>query len=235
MDNTKPISHDSSLYRFIDSWDGQQIFIYAVVFILILWYCSKSNIGINILVALLIGWFVLSYLNNRSVTAAATLEDQQTMKKNIIHPKLNDTANQLEPVVDFTFSIQDFYAYDPLAYELMILSMNRFYEKYNVCFIEPKTSHINYGLMEQYKRDALNAFSSIIFSLPDDPRVRNKLNVATTVLDGIMTTHLDQISYLVDEDIYKYGYNINSAMIDYGPKAFNEYSDIFARFSYDIH
>lgn len=225
----------SELYRYVDSWDGERLFIYVVVIILIIWLFTKCDMGINILIGLIVAIFVISYLNNRFITTTSTLEELQTIKKNIIKPKLNDDAQEQMPIVDFTFSIQDLYAYNPLAYEEMIKNINQFYDKYAVCFADTSTCDINYGLMEQYKRDAMNALMSMIYTLPDDPKVRNLVDTAASVLDGIMTKHLDQISYLIDERVYKYGYSTDSKIINYGPKAFNEYDDIFNIYSYEIY
>src|SRR5579872_42091 len=186
----------SELYLHVDSWDGERLFIYVVVFILIIWLFTKCDMGINILIGIIIAVFVISYLNNRFITTTSTLEELQTIKKNIIKPKLNDDAQEQMPIVDFTFSIQDLYAYNPLAYEEMIKNINQFYDKYTTCFSDTSTCDINYGFMEQYKRDAMNALMSMIYTLPDDPKVRNLVDTAASVLDGIMTKHLDQISYL---------------------------------------
>lgn len=89
--------------------------------------------------------------------------------------------------------------------------------------------------MEHNKRYALNALASLIYSTPSDTRVRGKVNNATIILDDILTTYLDQISFLLDEYTYKIGYTIDSKIIDYGPKAFNEYNDIFKPYSYEIY
>lgn len=224
----------SELYQHIDSWNGERIFIYVIVFIIILWFFSKKDFGMNVLIALIVGSFVISYLNNRTKTMMNTQDDIQNLKKKAIKPKLNDQSEKQLPIVDFLFSIQDLYAYNPQQYEETIKYTNMFYDKYKQSFVDVKTSHINYGLMQQYKRDALNALMSLIFSLPDDKRMRDKVNSATVIFDGMMTSHLDQISYLIDEDIYKYGYTVDSKVIDYGPKAFNEHDDIFHNFSYEI-
>lgn len=224
----------NDLYKYIDSWEGNRVWLYTVVFIFIVWIFYNRHMGVNSIVAIIVGMFVISYLNNRSIVAADTQKDIHKFKKDNIKPKLNDSSEKHEEIVNLLFSIQDMYAYSPQQYENMIKYIDQFYDKYQLSFVDNKTSHVNYGLMKQYKREAINSLMSIIYSLPDDPKVRNKLNTASIILDSLMTKHLDQISYLVDEDIYKTGYNVDSKIIHYGVKPFNEYDDIFNIFSYEI-
>lgn len=223
------------LYKHIDKWDGGRTYLYAVIFVLILWFFSKKTIGINILVAIIVGGFVINYLNNKTQIMMDTQKDILDTKISTIQPKINEETKKQRPIIDVMFSIQDMYSYNPLQYEEAIRNINQFYDKYKLSFVDTKTSHVNYDLMKQYKRDALNALMSMIHSVPEDKRYIDKLNNSTIVLDGIMTKHLDQISFLIDEDIYKRGYNIDSKNIDYGPKSFNEYDDMFKNYSYEIY
>ena len=222
------------LYKFIDTWDRTKVFMYIVVFVFILWYFSKKNIGNNILIALIVGAFIVSYLNNRSINATDTANDIKKIKLSNIEPSLTKNSSQQKNIVDILFSIQDIYAYNPLQYEEIIKCINTFYERYNKAFIDPPTSSDSYAFMKQAKRDANNALKSILISIPDNQFIRNKINTTSKELDTIMTQHLDQISYLIDERIYKNGYNVDTKIIDYGPKPHNEYTDIYGPYTYEL-
>lgn len=223
------------MYEYIDKWNGKRLFTYVVVFLFILWFFSRRELGINILIAIIVGTFVINYLNYRSIENADTLDEIQKIKKSTILPQLTDETNEQENIVDFLFSIQDLYACSPQQYTDMVRNINYFYGLYKMTFVDNKTSYLNYGMMKQYKRDALNAISSIIYSLPEDKRVRDKVNTSTVVLDGIMTQHLDHVSYVTDDYTYKNGYSIDTKIIDYGPKAANEYGDMFKIYSYEVY
>lgn len=222
------------LHEYIDTWNGHHTFIYVTVLIFVLWIFYKRDYKINVLIAILVAYFIISYLNHKSITTADTLEDIFKKKKKSIKPEATETFEQ-ENVINFLFSIQDLYKYNPQQYEHMIDNINSFYKLYKITFIEHDRAHINYTLMEQMKRDALNAFQAIIFKLPNDIRVLRKVEKANVMLDEIMTKHLDQISFIVDNYDYKFGKNVNTKIINYGVKPFNEYSDIFQPFSYEIH
>ena len=223
------------MYEYIDTWDGKRLFTYVVIFLFILWLLSRRELGINILIAIIVGTFVINYLNHRSIENADTLAEIRQIKKKAITPSLTDEAEDQEDIVDFLFSIQDLYAYSPQQYSEMVKNINYFYNLYNMTFFDNKTSYLNYGMMKQFKRDALNALASIIYSLPEDKRVRNLVNAASTILDGLMTQHLDHVSYVIDNYTYKNGYNVDTKIIDYGPKAANEYGDMFKIYSYEVY
>jgi hypothetical protein len=222
-----------NLYEYIDKWNGNELFMYVVIFIIILWYFSRKSLGTNILIGIIVGYFVICYLNTRNVRTDNTRREIQQAKKESINPKLKKTDGY-DDVVNLIFSIQDMYPSNPQQYAEAIKSINVFYELYKEVQVDKKTSYINYGLMKQFKRDTLNALMSITYGLPSDKRVQDKLNNATIVLDEIMTKHLDQISYFADDYTYRHGYNVDTKIIDYGPKASNEYDDIFKPYSYEI-
>ena len=222
------------LYEFIDKWDGNRLFTYIVIFIAIIWIFTQKELGINILIALLVGFFVINYLNYRTTTNAETIDNIQNIKKDIIRPKLYEQTKKQNDIVDFLFSIQDLYMYLPQQYEVMVNSINYFYDLYNDIIIDHKTCYANYDTMKRFKRDALNALMSLIYTIPEDIRVRKKINESVLVLDKIMTKDLDQISYIIDDYTYKNGYSVDTKIIDYGCKAVNEYEDIFQIFSSDI-
>lgn len=223
----------NNLYEYIDSWNGTELFTYITIFIIVVWYFSRKKLGINYAIGIVIAFYIICYLNTKYVHIDTTYKEIQQAKVDSINPKLKRTDGY-DDVVNLLFSIQDLYPSNPQQYSDAIKSINVFYELYKESQIDKKTSYINYGLMKQFKRDALNSLMSITYGLPSDKRVQDKLNNATIVLDEIMTKHLDQISYFADDYTYKYGYNVDTKIIDYGPKAFNEYEDMFKPYSCEI-
>jgi hypothetical protein len=223
------------LYRYIDTWDGTRLFIYIVIMILVIWFFSKRDIGINILVGILVGGFIVSYFNQRSINNNDSDAENLQIKKDALMPDVKPTVMQHDDIINFLFSIQDMRVYNPLQYDAMVKNINTFYELYDVSIMDPKASYINYELMKQYKRDALNALMSIIYQLSDDKKTRDQINNAATILDTVLTQELDHISYIVDNYTYINGYNVDTKIINYGPKPYNEYNDMFKPYSYEIY
>jgi hypothetical protein len=133
------------------------------------------------------------------------------------------------------YNIEDIYMYNPLEYENLIKTLNKFYEYYELAFIDETTANKNYEIMDTYKQNALNILSSIILTT-DNQYIRYKINTSAETLNEIMTKHLDQISYLSDNDIYKNGYNVNTKIIDFdSTKPYNNYNDMFKNYSYEVY
>jgi hypothetical protein len=223
------------LYEYIDSWNGVTVFTYIVILFIIVWFFSKTSMQNNIYIGIVIAAFIVSYLNNKAVVAADTSDDIKKIKNDGIKPKLNEEAGNHDEILSLLFSIQDIYSYNPQQYEVMVKSINNFYELFKLSYIDGTTVFFNYDMMKQYKRDALNALKSIIFSVQVDDNIHEKVNVSTVALDDIMTIDLDKISYLADDRIYRHGYDVNTKIISEVPKAFNEYDDIFKNFSYEVY
>jgi hypothetical protein len=240
FDPERNISHKTedtgqSLFVYIDEWNGNKLFTYLVILIILIFIFSKKNVTLNLIVALGVAYFIISYLNHQSKVTNDTLQDIVNIKEDNIKPKPKKTTLKQSDIRNFLFSVQDLRVFNAQAYEEMIKKIDDFFEYYSIVFVEPSRSYIYYGLMEQAKRDALNSLTSLIFLVPEDKRVRAKLNRATNVLDKILTTYLDQISYVADEYTHKYGYNVNTKVLNYGAKPYNQYDDIFQPYSYEVY
>lgn len=220
----------SALYQHIDSWNDELIFKYAVISLIILWLCVNTYIKQTTIITFTIVMFVIGYFNEKYMTAESSYITNKNNKQKMITPEITSNIKSRDDLTDFIFSIQDLYAYNPIQYEEMISNIEYFYDKFQLSFVDNKTSDINYGLMEEYKRNALNSLKSIIFSIPTDNIIRTKINNATDNLDKILTNDLNKISYLIDENIYKNGYNVNTKIIDYDIKSSNEYIS-----NYDVY
>lgn len=224
-----------SLFVYIDEWEGNRLFTYLVVLLLCVWYFWLNNATIGLVVALGVAYFIVSYMNHKSKTTNDTLQDIVNIKEDSIKPKPKETTLKQPDVRNFLFSIQDLRVHNPQAYEEAIRKTDNFFEYYDLVYTEPSRAYIYFELMTKAKRDALNTIKSIVLNVPEDRRVRAKLNHATDQMDEILTKYLDQISYIADEYTYKHGWNIKTKILNYGPKPFNEYGDMFQNYSYEIY
>jgi hypothetical protein len=230
------------LYRFVDDWDGYYLFSYIVIVIFIMWFVTKIEITLNTIVGLVVSMFVLNYFNHQSIVERNTAKDIYDIKKEATSPKSNGLPGRTPTMIherrdatNFLFSIQELRSYNPQTYDEFVEFMDRFFEYRKILDSEPDRCYTYYGLMENAKRDSLNALKSIIHSIPEDRRVRAKLNRAVDVADDIMTKYLDQVSYIIDDHVYHNGYNVNTKIIDYGAKPYNEYDDIFEPYTYESY
>lgn len=207
----------------IDTWNSELIFKYIGISIIILWLCINLKVDRVTAMTFTIILFVIGYFNDKYNVQVNNLTVNRTNKSNEIKPNISNNIKEHHNIVDFLFSIQDLYAYNPQNYEEMINNIEFFYDKFKLSFVDKTISDINCEHMEQYKRNSLNALKSIIFSSPNDNNVRMKINKAVDTLDEILTNDLKKISYLIDDNIFKNGYNVDSKIIDYNVKSYNSY------------
>jgi hypothetical protein len=222
-----------NLYNNTNILDGQTLFLYVTIFIFILWFFSNRTISLGIFLAIIISSFIISYLSQKKIKETNNIVNSEQIKEETIKPKVNDTEHHNE-IIDFLFSIQDFYIYNPQQYGEMVHNINNFYDLYKLCMINNHTCFENHDRMKKYKRNAINALMSIIFQSPIDENFKNKINNSSKVLDDILTANMDEISYIIDNYIYKHGYDVDTKIIDYDTKPFNEYEDIFKSYSHEI-
>ena len=104
-----------SLFVYIDEWDAGRLYLYIVVLLLIILFFSKQNVGLNLIVALGVSYFVLSYMNHHTKVLNNTQQDIVNIKEESIKPKPVKALENTD-IRDFLFSIQDFRSYNGLAY-----------------------------------------------------------------------------------------------------------------------
>lgn len=226
------IINKTELDEDINYLDNTTLFKYVVIFIGIVWLFSLQNIKINILVGIIIGYFLIKTMNNKRKDVITQDVIEKKNKKESIYPRLKD-SEKYQDIVDTIFDIKYFYNYSPLQYKNAIKNLDMFFNLYDATLNDNKLCYVNYKTMVQLKRNTLNDLSSIILGLPIELTTILTSNISK--LDEIMTNYLNKISYIADDYLYKNGYDINTKIIDYDEKASNEYLDMFQPYSYEIY
>lgn len=177
-------------------------------------------IGLIILIIIFV-WIIKNKKETKNT------EILNNMKLDTIKPKLRNDHPQM---VDFLFSIQDFYYHNPQNYEDLIDNINSFFSAFENCYLDNDLSNYYYQIAEDKKTNALNSLQSIIFNLPTNKFSTEKLNRAHQRLETILTHFLNQLYQKCQENTVQYGFNINKKQIDIGPKGYNIYSDQMNQF-----
>jgi hypothetical protein len=168
--------------------------------------------------------FIWVIKNKKNITNNEKLNNE---KLGAVKPKLSINHPQ---IVDFLYSIQDFYYHNPQNYEGLIDNVNSFFDAYENCYLDNDLSNYYYQIADDKKTNALNSLHSIIFNLPTNKFSTEKLNRAHQRLETILTQFLNQLYQKCQENIIQYGFNINKKQIDIGPKGYNIYSDQMNQF-----
>jgi hypothetical protein len=181
-------------------------------------------IDLSIILSLVIGTLVIFYMDYKK-------QDEIKEKDNIIRQKYDsirpysEIVGKYDDFIDFLYSIQDMYIYNPQAYEEMVDNIDEFLKIYEQVKLFPKLAGKNYSIAEKNKLIALNALHSIIYTLPPNKFYGNKLIRSIEKLDTLLSRYLKDI-YIWNNNYNKtYGYTNESVVINKGPKPINFHSN----------
>ena len=183
---------------------------------------------------LLLILFIL-YLNTKNQFEKQKVKNIYDKKRSLIRPKSRKlSSNEYPEMIDFIFSIQDMYKYNVPAYQEMIEHIDNFYELYEQSKITHSLSGLNYGIAEDKRREAVNALHSLIYNVPTNHIVMNKLENAVNKLFNLLGERLDEIYTLNKNYILLNGYSVDTVVVNRGPNPINFYSDE-QHYTYDIY
>jgi len=220
------------IYELIESYNNKEIFRNSVIIIIFLFIFMNLSIGLNIVFGLILAFCCILYLTGKKYSTDKIEIDENNKKLEYLKPtptKITDDKN----IVDFIFSVQDFYVFNPLAFEEFIDNLDAFKTIYLNIFNDSKLSHYYYQIADSKKNNALNAFHSLIFSLPNNKVYTEKFNRAHKRLETILNKYINEIYDECDQNIIKYGYDLKRTPINKGPKEYNHYFD--KDFSYQFY
>lgn len=220
------------VFTFIDDIKNIEMFKYAVIVIILLFLFLKLTIGLNIILALFFGYLIILYLDERDEVKLKLKEKNDIIKYDTIQPRLDNVSPDSE-IVDFLFSIQDLYVYNPQAYEEMIANLESFFSLMESIFNEHIYSSYYYQILGGKKDNALNALQSIIFKLPTEKNHTIKLNMSHQRLETILNKYMNDAYDKCQYYIKKNGYTLNVRPTDVGPKGANLYDN--EKFSYQFY
>lgn len=213
--------------------DEKTLFFYVIIIICIIYAFSTINITLNIIFGTIIAFYVVNFLYNDYKEKQSDENNIKKYEHELILPKPNK-LHKYNDVIKFLFSIQDFYIYNPEAYDELVKSLYNFFNAYGENINNNKISGINYELMDSYKRNAINSLHSIIYKLPNNNNYTKKLNEAIETLQNILDNYLENIEKMNKEYIYNNGYNIDVKLINKGEVAYNALDYDVHNYSFDL-
>jgi hypothetical protein len=157
-------------------------------------------------IAMIVIWFLS--VNDEKIDSDKVLLQKE--KLNLIQPL---PRNSKEEIINFLFSIQDFYEYNPMAYENMVKDIDQFFDRYNEILKDKSLAGVSYELMTESKREIVNSLHSIIYKLPPNYDYDKKLEHAIKAITNILQKYLDNIEHINNEFIYDNGIKNTSKFV----------------------
>lgn len=222
------------MYQYINQIEPKNLFKYIIIIFLFFIIFTTVKITKGSLLGLFFGFLLVYYLNSKYRFTKITKKEEDLIKLNNIYPP-PENFGKYPDLVDFFFSIQDFYKYNPQAYEEMIFNVESMITIYEDVKKGIRFCKDNYDVAEQKKRNAINSLHSIIYSIEDNQVVTRKLNRAMRILNNILSNYTYKILEKCKGEIEKDGYDNEKHFIelDYHPRPFNEF--VKEDFTFDIY
>ena len=201
---------------------NETIFMFVTVTIIVIIVMNRLKANTSVLVALLLSYFFIIYSLQKNDIKDKFENNQHEVKYKNVYPQ-HKKLHKYEEIIDFLFTIQDMYKYNPPAYEEMVDNIRSFFVVYENNKINSDLCQQNYDIMTNKKENALNALHSIIFNLSDDNIIINKLTESYYTLEIILNRYISDTIKHCNDIIIKHGYNAKRKMIYNGPDAYNKY------------
>lgn len=222
------------IYTILESINQKYIFVYVSILLAFILYFRKKDVRLNLILALFIGYLIIWYIYEKNRITDNIEEEQQKSKLGSIIPKPKKLKSY-DDVLDLIFSVQDFYRYNPQAYEELIDNIDAFFVIYEKIFITQYLCEDNYQIADSKKQNALNSLHSMIYQLPNNKIMTDKLNRAHKRLETLLNRYLNEIHDKCREKIIKRGRDINTRAINTGPKEYNTYFNVDKDFTYQFY
>lgn len=220
------------IYTILKDLNNRYTFFYIAIIVILLFIFRNVHIGLNILFAIAIALVLIIYNYDKSITTFQIEEEEKREKLDNIQPRPLHIKGH-DDILNLFFSIQDFYHHNPQAYEETIDNVDAFLTIYDIVFKNTPFCEYNYQIAESKKNNALNALHSIIFSLPDNKLVIDKLTRAHKRLETILNIYLNELYDKCHHTLIKNGYDIYKRSINLGPREANHYFD--KDFTYQLY
>lgn len=169
---------------------------YIIVFVVIVILARMIDLTFNIVIWGLIGIGIGYYLYTRP--EVKTEEFKQV-------PQITNKFKSYPDIVDFLYSINTYYSFNPNAYEAMILSLNSFFDLHNQIMTNQMIyCKANAEVAIEFARQAQNNLQSMIYVL-DPVRIANmkfhvKLSEFEQILNSYIKKMVDKCSKVSDPD-----------------------------------
>lgn len=196
-----------------------------IIMISIIYYFSIQNITLGFLFGVACSTYFYNHINKKYNEKIEMNEQNKQIKLNTINPKL-EYASKDDLIVNFLFSIQDLYYYNPVTYSNIVKDIELFFLIIEESNIKKEYNGYEYQNLALIKNRILNNLSSLNINLPASYFAEKKIEEALKNLENILNSKLDESYNQIKNKIYTKGYDNSMIQIDLGPSPYNSHTDI---------
>lgn len=215
-------------YTFIDAFKNNEIFRNILIMIAFILFFLRISVELNIILGIAMACFLILYLKEKDDIRIQTEETENDTKLSFIKPHLEKINKEKDrDFIDFVFSVQDFYVFNPLAYEEFIDNLDSFFELRELIFNDETFTNYYFQIAESKKDNALNSFHSLIYNLPNDKTYTEKFDRAHKRLETLLNREFNQMYDQITFIQQKNGMDTLKRPVeqDLEPKSYTTYFD----------
>ena len=202
--------------------ESKVLFNYILIMLVSFVMIGKKRIKLSHIFSLLISLSIIYYLRLNQLNDELNDGNKKQEKIKLIKPNI-DKIKYYDDIVNYLYSIQDLYIYNPEAYEEIIINLELFLEVYENTKLDNIYYTQYYKIADRVRRTCLNNLQSIIFNIGNEMEVKMKLNNAIIGLNEIFNEYMDDLYNISKEKIEIYGYDSKTIPINNDIPAYNEY------------
>lgn len=194
------------------------IFWYTVIIIITVFIFSKIEIQPNIIIGIVVSFIIIYLLHTNVTIAENNKKSLSEYKLNSIYPKTKNISNY-DKIINFLFSVQDLYSFNPQSYISMCEHIDYFFELYDQVLIDNSLADTNYQLMVDHKNIAIKLLQTFLFRIQFNKMYDKKLEKSIITLNTILNDYIENVYNIYKKYIYHNGYSSRLRLIERGPNA----------------
>jgi len=217
--------YDTNTSTILGRIDNKNIIIFIIIFIFFLFISQFFDIGLTIIFFIIIAALVSYILYSKNQINDISTEENLKIKLEFINPRPRRIDNH-PPLIDFLFSIKDFYYINPTAFYNIVQNVDNFMQLYDEIINDQLIYCVqNLQVAIEFSRNAQNNLQSIIYNLDVDKRMTKKFHQSLKEFHLIMRQYVARMIARCNSHFNSSDIN-NSSMYyqEYGPHAANYYS-----------
>jgi len=213
------------LYTIFNNIENYVIFKFIVIIIIGYIVFRNKKIGLNVLLGIVCAIIVILYIYDKNKVLLETVNEEYIKKLDSIEPTLKTLSTKNRDLIDFLFSIQDFYGYNPQTFEEMIDNINALLKLQEMMNKSADDCEKRFQIAFDKKNNAINCLNSVIYSIPASGAFTDKLIRSHKRLETLLNKEINKMYDLCYQNLAINGHNINTSVINTGPNPANMYLD----------
>lgn len=218
----------------LENVEQKHLFTYIVVIIVVAWMFHFYNVKLNIVFGTIVAMMLVAllYINN-----SHKQKDKEQLASDIVDAISPAPTHSIEfkhsDIVDFLYTIADYYPYNTVAYENLVDELDYFSIIYERVFTNIPMISQYYDILMTTKANILNTLHSFIYKIPVVEISHDRLKYSIKEADKILSSYIEIIHQKYKDYVYINGLTSTTKLIETGPKAYDYYEK--TPYTFDIY